>query len=64
MKSKKRSTRKRCGFVFRGVKCGLNANHKGGHVAEQCSVESQPLVSIDRPGPRRDAEEALAKFGA
>ncbi len=32
--------------------------------AEEIDAPSEPLKSIDRPGPRKDARKALRKFGA
>ena len=32
--------------------------------AEEIDAPSEPLKSIDRPGPRKDARNALRKFGA
>jgi hypothetical protein len=31
---------------------------------EEIDVPSEPLKSIDKPGPRKDARNALRKFGA
>ncbi len=37
---------------------------QGEDQAEEIDAPSEPLKSIDRPGPRKDARKALRKFGA
>jgi hypothetical protein len=42
----------------------LDGSFEAEDQAEEIDAPSEPLKSIDQPGPRKDARNALRKFGA